>query len=65
MSDTVVKMIFGTPDPKRTRTPYKDTFATTAPLVVALGLSLILGLWLPRPLATMIQSAGGWVEGKP
>jgi hydrogenase-4 component F len=65
MSDTVVKMIFGTPDPKRVRTPYKDTFATTAPLILALGLSLVLGLWLPRPLETMLQSAGSWVEGKP
>ena len=57
MSDTVVKMIFGTPDPKRVRTPYRDTFATTAPLILALGLSLVLGLWLPRPLETMLQSA--------
>jgi hydrogenase-4 component F len=65
MSDTVVKMIFGTPDPKRVRTPYRDTFATTAPLALALGLSLVLGLWLPRPLETMLQSAGSWVEGKP
>jgi hydrogenase-4 component F len=65
MSDTVIKMIFGTPDPKRVRTPYKDTVATTAPLVVALGLSLILGLWLPRPLETMLNSASTWVEGRP
>jgi len=65
MSDTVVKMVFGAPDPKRVRTPYKDTFATTAPLILALGLSLILGVWLPRPLETMLQSAGSWVEGRP
>ena len=65
MSDSVVKMIFGTPDPRRVRTPYKDTAATTAPLILALGLSLLLGLWLPRPIGTMISSAGNWVEGKP
>ena len=65
MSDTVVKMIFGTPDPKRVRTPYKDTVATTAPLILALGLSLVLGLWLPRPLETMLKSASNWVEGRP
>ena len=65
MSDTVVKMIFGSPDPKRVRTPYKDTVATTAPLVLALGLSLILGLWLPQPFETMLQSASAWVEGRP
>jgi hydrogenase-4 component F len=65
MSDTVVKMIFGTPDPKRVRTPYKDTRATTAPLILALGLALVLGVWLPGPLATMLNSSSSWVEGKP
>ena len=65
MSDTVVKMIFGSPSPRRERTPYKDTFATTAPLVMALGLSLVLGLWLPRPLGAMLQNASEWVEGRP
>jgi hydrogenase-4 component F len=65
MSDTIVKVVFGAPNPKRERTPYKDTFATTAPLIIALGLSLILGLWLPKPMETMLQSAGAWVEGKP
>jgi hypothetical protein len=61
----VVKMIFGSPSPRRERTPYKDTFATTAPLVMALGLSLVLGLWLPRPLGAMLQNASEWVEGRP
>ena len=65
MSDTVVQVVFGTPNPNRVRTPYRDTFATTAPLVIALALSLGLGLWLPRPLATMIESAAALVEGRP
>jgi len=65
MSDTVVQVVFGTPNPHRVRTPYKDTAATTAPLLVALGLALILGLWLPRPLEVMLRSASTWVEGKP
>ena len=64
MSDTVLQVIFGTPSPNRMRTPYKDTFATTAPLVIALLLSLTMGLWLPRPLASMIQSAATLVEGR-
>jgi hypothetical protein len=33
--------------------------------VLALGLALVLGLWLPRPLDSMLYSAGAWVEGKP
>jgi hydrogenase-4 component F len=65
MSDTVVQMIFGTPSPTRVRTPYKDTFATTAPLVLALGLALLLGLWMPRSLQTLLQHATQFVEGRP
>jgi hydrogenase-4 component F len=65
MSDTVIKVVFGTPDPRRMRTPYADTPATTVPLVAALGLALILGLWLPQPLDTMLQRASTWVEGQP
>ena len=63
MSDTVVQVVFGTPPPDRARTPYRDTWATTAPLVVALALSMTMGLWLPEPLANMIRSAGDVVEG--
>jgi len=65
MSETVVAMIFGTPRTNRIRTKARDNFGTTAPLILALGMSLILGLWLPRPLDTMLQSASSWVEGKP
>jgi hydrogenase-4 component F len=63
MSDTVVQVVFGTPNPQRIRTPYRDTAATTAPLLVALALSLTLGLWLPRPLGDLIRSAAAQVEG--
>jgi hypothetical protein len=58
-------MIFGTPDPKRKRTDSRDEMGTTAPLILALGLSLVLGLWLPRPLETMLVNASSWVEGRP
>ena len=65
MSDTVVQVVFGSPNPHRVRTPYRDTAATTAPLVVALALAMTLGLWLPRPLDTLLRSAAGQVEGQP
>ncbi|HEX9008939.1 MAG TPA: proton-conducting transporter membrane subunit [Holophagaceae bacterium] len=63
MSDTVVKVVFGTPSPQRVRTPYRDTPATTAPLVAALGLALLLGLWLPGPLRAMLDGAAATVAG--
>jgi hydrogenase-4 component F len=63
MSETVLKAVFGTPSTHRVRTPYRDTFATTAPLVAALALALAMGLWLPRPLRAMLDGATHWVEG--
>jgi hydrogenase-4 component F len=65
MSDTVVQVVFGTPPPDRARTPYRDTLATTAPLLLALALSLTMGLWLPASLTGMIRSAANQVEGQP
>ncbi|WP_243295551.1 proton-conducting transporter membrane subunit [Geothrix mesophila] len=63
MSETVVKVVFGTPSAQRVRTPYKDAPATTAPLIVALGLALVLGIWLPRPLQAMLDHASATAEG--
>ncbi|WP_243384819.1 proton-conducting transporter membrane subunit [Geothrix alkalitolerans] len=65
MSETVVKVVFGTPSAQRVRTPYKDAPATTAPLIVALGLALVLGIWLPRPVQAMLDQAGASVDGVP
>ncbi|HJU84582.1 MAG TPA: proton-conducting transporter membrane subunit [Holophagaceae bacterium] len=65
MSDTVLQVVFGVPSPSRVRTPYRDTFATTAPIIGAMGLALILGLWLPRPLWNAIQGATAYLEGTP
>jgi len=65
MGDTVVQVVFGTPPADRVRTPYRDTLATTAPLLVALGLAVTLGLWLPAPVGAMIHSAANLVEGQP
>ena len=63
MSETVVKVVFGTPSAQRVRTPYKDAPATTAPLIAALALALVLGIWLPRPLQAMLDHASTAVDG--
>ncbi|MBI4912427.1 MAG: hydrogenase [Acidobacteria bacterium] len=65
MSDTVLQVVFGTPSHERVRTPYKDTIATTAPLVGALVLALVMGLWLPRPLQEMLDGATRFLGGLP
>ncbi|MDR3683383.1 MAG: proton-conducting transporter membrane subunit [Geothrix sp.] len=63
MSETVLQVVFGTPSPQRVRTPYSDTVATTAPLIAALGLAGLLGLWLPKPMFTLLEQATLTVNG--
>ena len=65
MSDTVLQAALGSPSHRRTRTPYHDTAATTAPLVAALLLAVVLGLWLPRPAAAILRGAAELVEARP
>jgi len=64
MSETVVQVVFGTPSPQRVRTPYSDTAATTAPLIVALCLAGILGMWLPKSMQTLLEHAVITVDGR-
>jgi hydrogenase-4 component F len=63
MSETVLQVVFGTPSPQRVRTHYSDTPATTAPLIVALCLAALLGLWLPKPLHNLLVQAAVTVDG--
>jgi len=63
MSETVLQVVFGTPSAQRVRTPYKDSPATTGPLIAALALALVLGVWMPRPLRDMLDHAAATVEG--
>jgi hydrogenase-4 component F len=65
MGSVVLPVLFGVPSPKRTRTPYRDTFGTTAPVAAALLLALILGLWMPKPVAGLLSRAAALAEGKP
>ena len=63
MSATVLQVVHGVPDPDMPRTRYEDTPATTVPLIVALLLALVLGLWLPAPLDRLLTKAAAGIEG--
>ena len=65
MSDTVLQVVFGHPSHRRTRTSYHDSFGSTAPMAAALLLAVVLGLWLPRPAAAMLERAAATVEARP
>ena len=65
LGSTILPVLQGTPNPRTIRTHYHDTFGLTAPLVLALGLALVLGVWLPAPLGSLLSRAAALAEGRP
>ncbi len=65
MGATVLAVTQGEPPQTRTATGYRDHFATVAPVVLLLALVLLLGLYLPPPLDTLLREAAAFLEGRP
>jgi hydrogenase-4 component F len=65
MGGTVLAAVQGRPSARSKRIPYHDTFLTGAPVAVFLALSLLLGLWLPAPLRSLIDQATHYLEVRP
>ncbi|HEX5105450.1 MAG TPA: proton-conducting transporter membrane subunit [Pirellulaceae bacterium] len=62
---TVTSMVFGAPSPAATSTAIHDSAATCWPIVAFAVLVLVLGVYLPPPLATMLRDAAMFLEGAP
>ncbi len=66
MGSTVLAVVQGEPPPPLPRArPYRDTFLTVAPIVAFLGLVLMLGVFIPPPLAALLRDAAAFVEPRP
>ncbi len=65
MGGTVLAAVQGRPSGRSRLIPYRDTFLTGAPVVVFMGLSLLLGLWLPGPVRTLVDQAAHYLETRP
>jgi hydrogenase-4 component F len=59
---TVTSMVFGTPSPAADSTTIRDSAATCWPIVAFAVLVLVLGVYLPPPLATMLREAAAFLE---
>ena len=59
---TVTSMVFGSPSISAENSPYRETFGTTWPILVFAALVLMLGVWLPPPLAQMLNEATSFLE---
>jgi len=65
MGATVLTVVQGRPPAHVEDTEYRDGFLTAAPVVILMVMVLLIGLYIPGPLGTMIKDAAGFLEGRP
>jgi hydrogenase-4 component F len=62
MGTTVLAVVQGEPS-HEADTGFRDSFLKTAPLVAALLLVLMMGVWIPKPLYSFVKEAAHLLEG--
>lgn len=62
MGATVLKVVQGTPSPQAAATNYHDRPQLVAPILVFMGLVLLLGVYIPPPLETLLRDAAAFLE---
>ena len=64
MGTTVMAVVQGEPPEETTGPRFRDSLQTAAPILGFLGISLMLGLFLPAPLLQLLRDASAYVEGR-
>lgn len=65
MGATVLRVVQG-PAPAEVRdSPYRDGLSTGTPVVVLMALVLLLGIYIPAPLAALLHDAARFLDGAP
>lgn len=63
MGSTVLAVVQGhDPGPRQTN-GFRDSLATGAPILLFMALVLLLGLWIPAPLESLLREAAAFLEG--
>lgn len=65
MGATVLAVVQGRPSVDAHKTPYRETLLTAVPVVIFMGIVLLLGLYIPAPLDTLLKDAVRFLEGQP
>jgi hydrogenase-4 component F len=65
MASSVLPVVLGPVPAKAETTEYRDIPSTVLPLLVLMGAVLMLGVWLPPPLQTLLHDAARLLEGSP
>jgi hydrogenase-4 component F len=64
MGSIVLAVVQGTPSGNAPPSDSRDSFGTTAPILACVGLVLVLGLFIPAPLDSLLREAAAFMEVK-
>lgn len=64
MGATVLKIVQGSPPEAQEKNGYHDTLATVGPIVLSLALVLMMGLFIPPPVESLLREAAAFLEGQ-
>jgi hydrogenase-4 component F len=64
MGSTVLAVVEGPAPETPAANAYRDTWGTTAPIMACLLLVLLLGVYIPPPLETLLREAARFLEGQ-
>jgi hydrogenase-4 component F len=65
MGTTVLKTVQGRPPVEARETPYRDGILTCLPIFLLLAIVIMLGVYLPEPLAKLLADAVQYLEVQP
>jgi hydrogenase-4 component F len=64
MGATVLAVVQGSPAAETQTTTYRDNLATGGPILLFMALVLLLGLYVPPPLESLLRDAASFLEAK-
>lgn len=64
MGSTVLAVVLGNPRDPRSNLAFRDTASTGVPILLFLGLVILLGLYIPPPLESLLREAAAFLEVK-
>jgi hydrogenase-4 component F len=65
MGRTVLSVVQGRPSAAARRSDYRDGILTGLPVLFAFSIVLLLGVYIPSPLRTLVQDAANYLEARP
>jgi len=63
MGSTVLSVVQGPVSPAGERTAFRDSFSKTAPMLVALAMVVVMGVWIPDAVMDLVGAAARMLEG--